>query len=477
MSSGAALAFLGLWLTYLIRSAIAYLVLWFLCRLIKSSHVRFRLWGIFLAGMAGAWLGMLLLPVFLSQLPTNRIALPYASAPHWLLPLSSALAARVTFAISHAASAYLVILTLLLIRFLWRSWQLRIFLRFSEPPTVALSFLFELVRTAAKAPPCELRLVPGLRSPAATGWWRPRVLLPNEFLRRLKPQELLDVLRHELMHVRRRDYLCDRVATLACYLVFFHPAAWLVRRRLRWERELVCDDEVVDRSAGRRLEYANCLTTLASWWFLEEEIAGSVDFLSSPPSLLATRVRALLEPPSGLYSRHKRTVVGVLTTAALSFTVALVPEIAITHLSAVPRDIARIPPSSRSSHGIARVNRKEGPQRHKLSALSLISPSLDLKSAPLDLQPSVILPVLSAPSGAQGNELMESDVGASRDSIPSDGVNGELRSAGSVWDESLPRAPRHATRAKIGTVARRAFRLGVTLFGSRLGDHEHEKEH
>ena len=468
MSSGAAFAFLGLWLTYLIRSAVAYLLLWSLCRLIKSSHVRFRLCGIFLAGMAGVWLGMLLLPVFFTRLPTNRIDLPSASAPHWSLPLSSASAVRLAPVFSYAPSAYLVILTVLSLRFLTRFWQLRIFLRSSQPPTVALSFLFELVRTAAKAPPCELRLVPGLRSPAATGWWRPRVLLPNEFLRRLKPQELLDVLRHELLHVRRRDYFCDRLATLACYLVFFHPAAWLVRRRLRWDRELVCDEGVADHSAERRLEYANCLTTLASWRFLEEEIAGSVDFLSSPPSLLATRIRALLAPTSGLYSRHKRAAVGVLATAALVFTVELVPEIAVTLVSSVPRDIARISPSSRSAHRTVRVNRKQGPQRRKLSASAPISPILDLKHAPLNLQSPVILPVLSAPSVAQGNELMESDIGAS---------HGELRSAGPIWDESLPRAPRRGTRAKIGTVAMGAFRLGVTLFGHRLGDHEHEKEH
>jgi hypothetical protein len=47
---------------------------------------------------------------------------------------------------------------------------------------------------------------------------------------------------------------------------------------------------VVERSRERRMEYAGCLTTLASWWFLEEEIAGPVDLLSSPPSLLAARV-------------------------------------------------------------------------------------------------------------------------------------------------------------------------------------------
>src|SRR6266852_4478818 len=61
MSSDAALAFASLWLTYLIRSVGAYLLLWVLCRLIRYPQLRFRLCGIFLGGMVAAWLGLLLL--------------------------------------------------------------------------------------------------------------------------------------------------------------------------------------------------------------------------------------------------------------------------------------------------------------------------------------------------------------------------------------------------------------------------------
>jgi len=67
----------------------------------------------------------------------------------------------------------------------------------------------------------------------------------------------------------------------------------IARGRLLWERELVCDVSAAEYSRERRLEYATCLTTLANWRLLEEEIAGSVDFLSSVSSLLAARVRAL----------------------------------------------------------------------------------------------------------------------------------------------------------------------------------------
>src|SRR4029077_14584403 len=202
------------------------------------------------------------------------------------------------------------ILALLLLRFGASFWKLRTVLCASQPPSEALSALFESVRSGTPASRCELWLVPDLRSPAATGWWRPKVLLPQNVVPRLETQHLVDVLRHELMHVRRRDYLWDRLATLGCYVLFFHPAVWLVRRRLRWDRELVCDEGVVEGSDARRLEYATCLTTLASrGWLPDEKHVGPIDFLSLP-SLLGSRVPAPVSPRRVQHSARKKAALG-----------------------------------------------------------------------------------------------------------------------------------------------------------------------
>jgi hypothetical protein len=132
-----------------------------------------------------------------------------------------------------------------------------------------------------------------------------------------------------LIHVRRRDYLWDRLATLGCYLVFFHPAAWLVRRHLRWDRELVCDDGSVDRSDACRLEYAACLTTLASWRLSGEGFAGPIDFLSSP-SLLATRVRAMVSPPKLQYPASKEAAYACVAAVSIILAIRLVPDATFT---------------------------------------------------------------------------------------------------------------------------------------------------
>jgi beta-lactamase regulating signal transducer with metallopeptidase domain len=332
MSSETASALLSLWFTYVFQCAAGYMLLWLLCRFVRDPKLRFRLCGIFLGVMVAAWLGLLLLSPFSTSVASVNAVFPGISETHWSWTLNFAVTPRFSPILFGLCWTYVAVLACFLVSFCARFWQLRTLLRTSQPSSASLSSFFESVRTAIQAPQCELRLVPRLRSPAAAGWRHPKILLPDEFLSRLETPQLMGILGHELMHVRRRDYLWDRLATLGCYLVFFHPAAWLVRRHLRWDRELVCDDGAVDRSDECRLEYAACLTTLASWRLSGEGFAGSIDFRSSP-SLLATRVRAMVSPPKLPYSANKEAAYTCLAAVSVILAIRLVPEATFTPTS------------------------------------------------------------------------------------------------------------------------------------------------
>jgi Zn-dependent protease with chaperone function len=98
-------------------------------------------------------------------------------------------------------------------------------------------------------------------TPAVIGWLRPVILLPAATVAGLTVAQLETVLAHEIAHIRRHDYLVNLLQILIETLLFYHPAVWWVSSRIRRERELCCDDEVV-RFVGDPLCYARALTTL-----------------------------------------------------------------------------------------------------------------------------------------------------------------------------------------------------------------------
>ena len=98
--------------------------------------------------------------------------------------------------------------------------------------------------------------------PATVGVIRPVVLLPAGW-REWGESKVQSVLAHELAHVRRADWLVITLAELNRALYWFHPVAWILRRRLSELAELNCDDAVLE-AAGDRTQYARYLLEVAS---------------------------------------------------------------------------------------------------------------------------------------------------------------------------------------------------------------------
>lgn len=312
------LAAMSTWTTYLIQVAFAYLVIWGLCLFVQNPRARLRMWGGFLVAAFTYWM-FLLIPRTAPGVTTTVSVAPNATQHlplGWSWTISHSLAARLSGISSSALILYASILLLLVVQLAIKSWSLRRFLRDGFDAPGEIRTLFEDLCDDVDVPRGHLMLLPGLRSPATAGWWRPVVLLPAELVADLDETQLANILRHELIHIRRHDYFWDRLLALACRIVFFHPVMWLAHRRLRWERELACDDAVVQQCDERRVQYAECLTTLARWWFLaDRNSSGAIGFASSA-SLLGTRVRALLVKPVS-YSLHQRAARAVLIALVL----------------------------------------------------------------------------------------------------------------------------------------------------------------
>lgn len=98
-------------------------------------------------------------------------------------------------------------------------------------------------------------------SPAATGLFRPVILVPESMLERLTEAEFDQVVLHELAHLHRLDDWSRLAQAIAGCVLFFHPAVWWIARQMDLEREIACDDMVVGIAGGAR-GYAACLTRL-----------------------------------------------------------------------------------------------------------------------------------------------------------------------------------------------------------------------
>lgn len=137
-------------------------------------------------------------------------------------------------------------------------------------------------------------------TPAVIGWMRPVILLPAATVAGLTVEQLETVLAHEIAHIRRHDYLINFLQIVVETLLFYHPAVWWISSRIRLERELCCDDEVV-RATGDPAIYARALVTLEK---LRAPAPVPAMAIGSAGSQLSYRIRRLVgqaPPPRGIW--------------------------------------------------------------------------------------------------------------------------------------------------------------------------------
>jgi hypothetical protein len=155
-------------------------------------------------------------------------------------------------------------------------------------------------------------LLAAVAVPCVVGVLRPVVLLPLTLCAQVPPAQVEALLLHELAHLRRRDWLGTALATTVETVLFFHPGAWWLARRLRIEREPAADARAVACGADRRA-LAAALLALA-------EAALPRPALAATGGDLTDRVRRLVDAP---VRRQVRGRLLALLLAPLAVAVAL----------------------------------------------------------------------------------------------------------------------------------------------------------
>ena len=107
----------------------------------------------------------------------------------------------------------------------------------------------------------DIRVSDAISSPVTFGLLRPAVLLPANFPE-LDASVQDAILCHEILHVRRRDWLFTLAEELVRSVFWFHPAIWWLLGEIGLAREQVVDREVVELTRSRE-EYLDALLAIA----------------------------------------------------------------------------------------------------------------------------------------------------------------------------------------------------------------------
>ncbi len=182
--------------------------------------------------------------------------------------------------------------------------------------------LWRKVQTDAGFPSAPYRLVvsPAAATPLSIGLFPGalRVVLPE---RAYTAEELELVLRHELVHISRRDNVTKFFLVFCTALCWFNPLMWLAKERSAQDLELSCDETVLlDAGDGARRRYAELLLSAAG------NGRGFTTCLSASAKTLRYRLRSVVHPPR----RHG----GALLAGVLMF--ALLMTSSLTALSYDP---------------------------------------------------------------------------------------------------------------------------------------------
>ncbi|HUQ20452.1 MAG TPA: M56 family metallopeptidase [Gemmatimonadaceae bacterium] len=158
-----------------------------------------------------------------------------------------------------------------------------------------------------------------------------------------------NILLHELAHIERFDCLTQFVARVACALYWFNPLVWIAAHRMQVEREMACDDRVINNGslasdyAGQLLDVARSLRPARA--------TAHAAIAMARPSQLSGRLTAVLDRARNrsFVTRKLQAAIGAATlTVALpvaSFTpwTSTAEASTIVHASMVPSEVGISP--------------------------------------------------------------------------------------------------------------------------------------
>lgn len=96
--------------------------------------------------------------------------------------------------------------------------------------------------------------------PFTFGWKQPIIVLPNSI--KDDPKKVQMAIQHEMVHIRRGDYLLQLFLSSIQSILWFHPLIWFGSKEIETYREISCDQEVLSTKGISIKSYASMLYEL-----------------------------------------------------------------------------------------------------------------------------------------------------------------------------------------------------------------------
>ncbi|MEJ2703394.1 MAG: M56 family metallopeptidase, partial [Sedimentisphaerales bacterium] len=205
-------------------------------------------------------------------------------------------------------------------------------------PALPESFYDQLERCAQKL---NLRRKPRvvatthLQSPAVFGPFRPVLLMPVGYIRKLSRKDTEYMLLHELAHIKRGDLIAHSFYMLLQLVYWYNPLLWLVRKQLRHLRELCCDATVASLLRDRTVEYRQTLLEAARRFLATPAETGlALVGLFEDSNRLIARINWLKKP----VWRYRKMKSAAVITVVLVLLACVLPMAQGQQKSADPND-------------------------------------------------------------------------------------------------------------------------------------------
>ncbi|MGB3006470.1 MAG: M56 family metallopeptidase [Chitinophagaceae bacterium] len=128
-----------------------------------------------------------------------------------------------------------------------------------------------------------------VKVPVTIGFLKPIILIPIAAINNLTTQQLEAVLLHEITHIRRNDFLINLVIQFIQSILFFNPFVKAFISVTEKEREISCDEMVLQFQYNRHA-YAAALFTLEKFSFPDKLLLLSA---TGRKSMLLSRIESI----------------------------------------------------------------------------------------------------------------------------------------------------------------------------------------